>query len=202
MTPRAGVKTTLAMERAFSGPRSQAGAPFFGAHCLVTRNFRCAVQIPSWLEELCGFEGSQFGFGLYWCLAHEAQARVPVLLEPPGCVRFGAGFCSDLRTAHRQECLCCWLTGDDQGGGFCGDGIDGAGYGELAGYGDFCAAQHVDHLRFFQTRSVILKRQLVFAFVDAKAAQTIGVGEMSQARKLRLREGLVQLIGNFEERHG
>jgi hypothetical protein len=29
MTPRAGVKTTLAMKRAFRGPRSQAGAPFF-----------------------------------------------------------------------------------------------------------------------------------------------------------------------------
>jgi hypothetical protein len=29
MTPRAGVKTTLAMERAFQGSRSQAGAPFF-----------------------------------------------------------------------------------------------------------------------------------------------------------------------------
>ena len=35
MTPRAGVKTTLAMERAFSGSRSQAGAHFF---CFAPRS--------------------------------------------------------------------------------------------------------------------------------------------------------------------
>jgi hypothetical protein len=33
MTPHAGVKTTLATKRAFRGPRSQAGAPFFLAGC-------------------------------------------------------------------------------------------------------------------------------------------------------------------------
>ena len=35
MTPRAGVKTTLAMERAFQGSRSQAGAHFFVRDAVV-----------------------------------------------------------------------------------------------------------------------------------------------------------------------
>src|SRR5713101_1159850 len=46
MTPRAGVRTTLAPKRAFRGPRSQAGAPFF-VGSFVPRDRLCSLSFQT-----------------------------------------------------------------------------------------------------------------------------------------------------------
>ena len=57
------------------------------------------------------------------------------------------------------------------------------------------------HLCFAQARSVVFKRQLLFRFVNAEAAQAIGVRELAEMAQLVFRERRLQFVGNFDEGH-
>jgi hypothetical protein len=73
------------------------------------------------------------------------------------------------------------LAGDDEGGGFGGDGIVGASGYDFSDDSDFGLAEDVDYLGFFEARGVVLERQMVFGFIDAEAAEAVGIGKFTQA---------------------
>jgi hypothetical protein len=71
-----------------------------------------------------------------------------------------------------------------------------------AGDGDVGAAKGVDDLALAQARGVVFEGELVFAGVDAEAAQAVGVGEFSQVGHLFGVERSLQLKSDFYEGHG
>jgi hypothetical protein len=56
-------------------------------------------------------------------------------------------------------------------------------------------------LRFAQPRGVIFKRQLFLRFVNAEAAQAIGVRELAKMTQLIFGERRLQFVGNVNESH-
>jgi hypothetical protein len=57
------------------------------------------------------------------------------------------------------------------------------------------------HLRFAQARSVVFKRQLFLRFVNAKAAQAVGVRELAEMAQLVFGERRLQFVGDVNESH-
>lgn len=72
---------------------------------------------------------------------------------------------------------------------------------DSARYGDAGLAEDVGDLRIAEARGVVLEGEMVLLFVDAKAAQTIGVGECAETAELFETEGRLQFVSDFEERH-
>ncbi len=58
------------------------------------------------------------------------------------------------------------------------------------------------YLRLAQSRSVVFERLMVRRFVDAEAAQAIGVRELTEMAQLLFRQRCLQFISNFHECHG
>jgi hypothetical protein len=77
----------------------------------------------------------------------------------------------------------------------------GARLGNFAGHGDGRASQHVSDLRVAQPRSVVFKGQMVFCFIEAEAAQAIGIGEFAEQAELFLRKRGLQFVSDFHECH-
>src|SRR5271168_477919 len=117
-----------------------------------------------------------------WARRNHSTERSAIRTKPP---------------AYEERWLGC--AGDGEGSWFEGEWIDcAADHGrDFAGYGDFCGAEHVDDLGFFQARGVVFKGQVVLGFIDAEAAQAVGVGEGTQEAELMRGERLLQLIGDF-----
>jgi hypothetical protein len=62
-------------------------------------------------------------------------------------------------------------------------------------------AKDVGDLRVAEARGVVLESEMVLLFVDAKATQTVSVGERAEAAELFEAQGRLQFIGDFEKRH-
>jgi hypothetical protein len=69
------------------------------------------------------------------------------------------------------------------------------------GYGDAGFAEDVGDLGIAEARGVVFESEMVLLFVDAKAAQAIGVGESAEAAELFETQGRLQFVSDFEERH-
>jgi len=59
----------------------------------------------------------------------------------------------------------------------------------------------VSDLGFAQARSIVFERKLLFGLVQPKRAQAIGVGEFTEAEKLRVGEGRVEFVSHVNESH-
>jgi hypothetical protein len=90
------------------------------------------------------------------------------------------------------------LAGDDERGGFGGDGIVGAGGCDLSGDGNSGLAEDVDDLGFLQSRGVVFKRQTILRLIDTEAAQAVGIGKFTEAGQLFGGQRSLQLVGHFE----
>jgi len=62
-------------------------------------------------------------------------------------------------------------------------------------------SQDVGNLCFAEAGGIVFKRDLIFLFVHAHAAQAIGVRKFAKPLQLLVAQGGVQVIGNFEKRH-
>jgi hypothetical protein len=70
-----------------------------------------------------------------------------------------------------------------------------------ARHGNGRLPENMCNLRVAQTRSVILKRQLFFALVEAEASQAVGVGKLAETAQLFWRQGGLQFVSDFHECH-
>jgi len=68
--------------------------------------------------------------------------------------------------------------------------------------GDASLAENVGDLGFAEARGVVFEGELVFLFVDAEAAEAVGVGEFAETAKLFEAQWRLQLVGDFKECHG
>jgi len=73
---------------------------------------------------------------------------------------------------------------------------------EFAGDGDAGLGQGVEDLGFAEARGVVFEGEEVVLFVDAQAAQAVGVGEFAEALELFVAERRVEFVGDFEKCHG
>jgi hypothetical protein len=62
--------------------------------------------------------------------------------------------------------------------------------------------QDVSDLGLAQARGVVFEGEMFFLFVDAEAAQAVGVGKFTEASELFEAEGRLQFVGNLDESHG
>jgi hypothetical protein len=72
---------------------------------------------------------------------------------------------------------------------------------DSARYGDAGFAEDVGDLGVAEARGVVFESEMVLLFVDAKAAQAVGVGECAEAAELFETQGRLQFVSDFEERH-
>jgi hypothetical protein len=72
---------------------------------------------------------------------------------------------------------------------------------DSARYGDAGLAEDVGNLSVAEARGVVFEGEMRLLFVDAKAAQAIGVGECAEAAELFETQGRLQFVSDFEERH-
>lgn len=72
---------------------------------------------------------------------------------------------------------------------------------DLAGDGDAGLAENVRNLSLAKTGSVVFEGELILLLVDAKAAETVGIGEFAQAAELFEAQRGLQFVSNFEESH-
>ena len=68
--------------------------------------------------------------------------------------------------------------------------------------GDSRHAQDMGDFGFFEARGVVLEGEAIGLFVDAKAAQAVGVGELTEGTELLWVKRALQLVGYFNEGHG
>ena len=68
--------------------------------------------------------------------------------------------------------------------------------------GNASLAENVGDLGFAEARGVVFEGELVFLFVDAEAAEAVGVGEFGETAKLFEAQWRLQLVGDFKECHG
>lgn len=61
--------------------------------------------------------------------------------------------------------------------------------------------QHARHFCFLQARSIVFKRQLIFGFIHAEAAQAVRVGKLAKAPQLLGPDRSLQLVGDFNKGH-
>ena len=54
---------------------------------------------------------------------------------------------------------------------------------------------------FLQARGVILERKAIRVFVDAKAAQTVRIGEETEGAELLGMQRALQFVGYFDQGH-
>lgn len=90
---------------------------------------------------------------------------------------------------HRQECVC-------------HEGARVVSLVDPAGDGDAGLAEDVGDLGLAKARGVVFESEMVVLFVDAEAAETVGVGELTQAAELLEAERGLQFEGDVEECHG
>lgn len=72
---------------------------------------------------------------------------------------------------------------------------------DLAGDGDAGLAEDVGDLGLTEARGVVFESEMVVLFVDAEAAEAVGVGEFAQAAELFEAERGLQFEGDVEECH-
>ena len=72
----------------------------------------------------------------------------------------------------------------------------------FAGDGDASLAKKVCDLGFAEPRGIVFERQMVLLFIDAKAAQAIGIRELTEAAELFEAQGRLQFVSDVKERHG
>ena len=68
-------------------------------------------------------------------------------------------------------------------------------------HGNGGMAQHMLHLCFQQARGVVFKRQVVFVFVHANAAETVSVGKLAELAQLVVVQRRLQFVGDVHECH-
>lgn len=73
---------------------------------------------------------------------------------------------------------------------------------DFAGDGDAGLAEDVGDLGLAEARGVVFEGEMVVLFVDAEAAEAVGVGKFAQAAELLEAERGLQFVGDFEECHG
>jgi hypothetical protein len=73
---------------------------------------------------------------------------------------------------------------------------------DLARDRDAGLAEHVGDLRVAEARSVVFEREMVLLFIDAKTTQPVSIGERTEAAELFEAQGRLELVGDFEKRHG
>jgi hypothetical protein len=78
----------------------------------------------------------------------------------------------------------------------CGGLIDDSDYGN-AGLG-----QDVGDLGLAQAGGVVFEGEMIFLFVDAEAAQAVGVGKFTEASELFEAERRLKFVGDLDECHG
>ncbi len=59
-------------------------------------------------------------------------------------------------------------------------------------------AQDVSHFGLFQPRSVIFERQAIEVFIDVKAPQAIGIGELAESAELFGPQRPLQFVSDFD----
>lgn len=67
--------------------------------------------------------------------------------------------------------------------------------------GDSRHTQDVRDFGFLEAGGVVLERETVGLFVDAKAAQTVGIGELTEGAELLGVKRALQFVGHFDEGH-
>lgn len=58
------------------------------------------------------------------------------------------------------------------------------------------------HLGFAKARGVIFEGKEIVLFIDAKAAQAVGVGKLAETVELFEAQRRLEFVGDFEECHG
>ena len=67
--------------------------------------------------------------------------------------------------------------------------------------GDVRLAEDVDHLSFLEARGVVFEPEAVVGFVNAKTAESVGVGKETESAKLAGLERGLEFVGDFDEGH-
>lgn len=62
-------------------------------------------------------------------------------------------------------------------------------------------AQDVSHFGFLQARSVIFEGQAMEVLINAEAAQTVGIGELTEGAELFGAQRALQFVGDFDQGH-
>jgi len=62
-------------------------------------------------------------------------------------------------------------------------------------------AQDVGDFGFLEARSVVFEGEAIELFVDAEAAQAVGVCELTEGSELLGAKRALQFVGNFDESH-
>jgi hypothetical protein len=88
-----------------------------------------------------------------------------------------------------------------QGGLFDRKGVCGFETGDFLHDGNAGFAEDVGDLRFAQPGCVVFEREVLLFFVDAEAADAVGVGEFAEAPELIEAGRRVQFVGDFEKCH-
>ena len=77
----------------------------------------------------------------------------------------------------------------------------GACLAYFAGYGDGGSAEDVGDLGVAETGGVVFEGEMLFGFIEAEAAQAVGVGEFAEQTELFLGERGLQFVRDFHECH-
>ena len=73
---------------------------------------------------------------------------------------------------------------------------------DFAGDSDTGLSERVRDLCLTQARGVVLESEMLVLFIDAEAAQAVGVGEFTEAAELFKAQRRLQLVRDFEQCHG